>query len=1016
MAPNGNLSSNIEHLSITGVPNVIQEERSQATQSVISSYDSRDSISTADDSSEVKNISYGTKMSKLAKDTRRREELDPTSQKSDGSKSCSSSIDEKQLCQQNNKAVNVKHKENTNDIPSTGLSTLLVNEELETKSVMTSITPYSENKSISERNSSCVAPNNSSETVNELRSKSGLSFKEREKEQKPTDDCSLSETSNKKVTSVGPLKNNEKYISVDNDIQAGSKVHQGENFTKIAYEGPPMKITDKKLKTELMVQSTMISSVPTSGGSPPIQQPFIKAPILQNNESQSHQPFITAQIPQNILYQSTSQSEVLNQANHLKFSTQNQANIAISKAQSIPNVAIVPGIKGEVVAKKGRFNVLKDGVISSNHIISGNSISSQQGSLNIVGGMQQLPKATVIEHAAMTTSVIQPHSKDSAQATFPRPGSPRLKNTTLSSCGSIVETQQNGINHITQNVQISNSTTNNSMIKGTGSLLSTSSNPISNSTSTNNAVPPGATKIGRFILSSATSQPPNTAVISTPRLSRNSPNPPDGQSQLGNASIVDPKQPIKPASAPKFIQVSDPRVGVALSHHSDTTNPDGMSQLNQSYQVNQHTPIISEAHHQHNIVAPSQQVGSMRSTTDVSLTSQNKYQRVISTQLQQGVPMVSSASNSPTLTSVGLPNSNSLHTRNPSVLTHSQNPSIVQGQQSSNHLQSSSILHNTVNNHPPTSSVLKGSGLSGAIPGGMGKMLHFLDQMKLEATEADKFIISLQKDLKFLREKNKELEMNWLKAEKQCLEEKKSREIAEAKLKCLKKKMKETKVHQHMVPVVEQEKGNCCDLLGVSTRPEPKLSQSGSTTFSSMTTCSEDELLTEVQNTRINSLKEHEKIGKSTHSSIDSFVQLNGKVGVKEEAVNTKSRNIAEDDNLLSVPVLHDKAKCNPNNLDRKNISEKQSGLNLLLEPNPRESQTTANEFNQIQEIKAENLTRHARSASNILRDFDPFQPSDSQCSDHDNRIQNQSSQKRNILESQSVPMFQIVENGIKYH
>ena len=51
-----------------------------------------------------------------------------------------------------------------------------------------------------------------------------------------------------------------------------------------------------------------------------------------------------------------------------------------------------------------------------------------------------------------------------------------------------------------------------------------------------------------------------------------------------------------------------------------------------------------------------------------------------------------------------------------------------------------------INNSP---GALKG-GLSSAVPGGVGKMFHFLDQFKLEVVEADKLVKSLQSDVKFL--------------------------------------------------------------------------------------------------------------------------------------------------------------------------------------------------------------------------------------------------------------------------
>lgn len=49
-----------------------------------------------------------------------------------------------------------------------------------------------------------------------------------------------------------------------------------------------------------------------------------------------------------------------------------------------------------------------------------------------------------------------------------------------------------------------------------------------------------------------------------------------------------------------------------------------------------------------------------------------------------------------------------------------------------------------------TSGGISKGGLSSAVPGGMGKMFHFLDQLKLEVVEADKMIKTLQNDVKFL--------------------------------------------------------------------------------------------------------------------------------------------------------------------------------------------------------------------------------------------------------------------------
>jgi hypothetical protein len=120
--------------------------------------------------------------------------------------------------------------------------------------------------------------------------------------------------------------------------------------------------------------------------------------------------------------------------------------------------------------------------------------------------------------------------------------------------------------------------------------------------------------------------------------------------------------------------------------------------------------------------------------------------------------------------------------------------------------------------------------------GGLGKVLYFLDQMKLEVTDADRTIKELQSGMKFLvslpftlrcalvntiarsiasfkksptyayiylldfdsiyllqREKNKELEARNRESEKRCVEERTAREAAEAKVKSLRSKLKEVK-------------------------------------------------------------------------------------------------------------------------------------------------------------------------------------------------------------------------------
>lgn len=78
---------------------------------------------------------------------------------------------------------------------------------------------------------------------------------------------------------------------------------------------------------------------------------------------------------------------------------------------------------------------------------------------------------------------------------------------------------------------------------------------------------------------------------------------------------------------------------------------------------------------------------------------------------------------------------------------------------------------------------------------GLGKVFHLCDMMKSEVVEADKSIKNLKNDLKFLKEKNKELEARSKQFELKYLEEKRLREVAETKIKNLRKKNKELKAN-----------------------------------------------------------------------------------------------------------------------------------------------------------------------------------------------------------------------------
>jgi hypothetical protein len=76
---------------------------------------------------------------------------------------------------------------------------------------------------------------------------------------------------------------------------------------------------------------------------------------------------------------------------------------------------------------------------------------------------------------------------------------------------------------------------------------------------------------------------------------------------------------------------------------------------------------------------------------------------------------------------------------------------------------------------------------------GLGKVFYFLDQMKMEVTEADRCIKTLQTDMKLLRDKNKELEAKNRELDRKLREEKGLREKVEARNADLRKKLREAK-------------------------------------------------------------------------------------------------------------------------------------------------------------------------------------------------------------------------------
>mmetsp|Transcript_12186 Transcript_12186/g.13971 ORF Transcript_12186/g.13971 Transcript_12186/m.13971 type:complete len:923 (-) Transcript_12186:152-2920(-) len=95
----------------------------------------------------------------------------------------------------------------------------------------------------------------------------------------------------------------------------------------------------------------------------------------------------------------------------------------------------------------------------------------------------------------------------------------------------------------------------------------------------------------------------------------------------------------------------------------------------------------------------------------------------------------------------------------------------------------------STNGKPPASFDSKGIG--SAV--GLGKMFHYLEQMKGEVSEADRTLKVHQKEVKFLKDRNKELEQKCREMEKRWKEEKMIREASENKVRNLKKKIKDLK-------------------------------------------------------------------------------------------------------------------------------------------------------------------------------------------------------------------------------
>jgi len=84
--------------------------------------------------------------------------------------------------------------------------------------------------------------------------------------------------------------------------------------------------------------------------------------------------------------------------------------------------------------------------------------------------------------------------------------------------------------------------------------------------------------------------------------------------------------------------------------------------------------------------------------------------------------------------------------------------------------------------------------------GGVGKVLHYLETLRLEVVEADRSMASLQSDNRFLRDKNKELEAKISNLERRHAEEKCLRHTAETKYRSLRQQVSDQEMDANQHP------------------------------------------------------------------------------------------------------------------------------------------------------------------------------------------------------------------------
>ena len=380
-----------------------------------------------------------------------------------------------------------------------------------------------------------------------------------------------------------------------------------------------------------------------------------------------------------------------------------QNKITVTSAQPITTVSIVPGMKGAVVAqKKGRFNVLKDPIISPSQIMAGTAIPCQQAPANSIVTAPGIQPSSD-ELAPNNTGIKASCSHDSLKHVMDRSNSPKaIRAVNINTIAPSISAEHLKSTGIISNLQTCTSA---SSINTQCAAIPKHSSSVANATNLTKSTQPNVTKKGRFTVSSASQ--PNTSSKAPNVQSRTSPILAEGTSSTKvNIKATDKIKQNTSAPAPK------PNQGFIVQQHSLPN-----SETNQH-----HTTVITTTQH----VQPNHMA-----SEPISL-SQSVHQRESSSKMQKGLPLPPS----------GFSTSNLVSSKSNASL---QSQITLDSTQNMSGIKSNGMIPKQQN-----FSALKGPGLSGAIPGGMGKMLHFLDQMRFEATEADKFIISLQKDMKYL--------------------------------------------------------------------------------------------------------------------------------------------------------------------------------------------------------------------------------------------------------------------------